>query len=176
MRRASLGLALFLLSLTALAGPGGGPAVYVIGNLRGISPGDEGMLVLEDDEAVLRSGKVVLSVPYGDIRNVELGTKVLPPTGVPLYKVWQLHKRFLTGRSMHQMVNFEFTDKDGNDQTMTLEFEESAANETLVEIETRTGKRKRATNADSWWGDSAWKTTRNNNSVSPDALGNSPTK
>ena len=69
------------------------------------------LLVLEDDEAVLRSGKVVLSVPYGDIRNVELGTKVLPPTGVPLYKVWQLHKRFLTGRSMRQMVNFEFTDK-----------------------------------------------------------------
>ena len=92
------------------------------------------------------------------------------------YKVWQLHKRFLPARSMRQMVNFEFTDKDGNDQTMTLEFEESAANETLVEIETRTGKRKRATNADPWWGDSAWKTTRNNNSVSPDMMGNSPTK
>ena len=176
MRRASLGFTLSLLSVTAFAGAGGGPAVYVIGNLGGVSPGAEGMLVLEDDEAVFRSGKVVLSVPYGDIRNVELGTKVLPPTGVPLYKVWQLHKRFLTERPMHQMMNFEFTDKDGNDQTMTLEFEESAANETLVEIETRTGKRKRATNADPWWGDSAWKTTRNNNSVSLDALGNSPTK
>jgi hypothetical protein len=176
MRRASLGLALFLLSLPALAGSGGGPAVYVVGNVGGVSPGAEGMLMLEDDEAVFRSGKVVLSVPYGDIRNVELGTKILPSTGVPLYKVWQLHKRFLTERPMHQTVNFEFTDKDGKDQTMTLEFEESAANETLVEIETRTGKRKRATNADSWWGDSAWKTTRNNNTVSPDALGNSPTK
>jgi hypothetical protein len=176
MRRASLGFTLSLLTVTAFAGAGGGPAVYVIGNLGGVSPGAEGMLVLEDDEAVFRSGKVVLSVPYGDIRNVELGTKVLPPTGVPLYKVWQLHKRFLTERPMHQMVNFDFTDKDGKDQTMTLEFEESAANETLVEIETRTGKRKRATNADSWWGDSAWKTTRNNNSVSPDMLGNSPKK
>ena len=39
------------------------------------------------------------------------------------------------------MVNFEFSDKDGNDQTMTLEFEESAANETLAEIEIHQGKR-----------------------------------
>jgi hypothetical protein len=163
----------------ALARPGGGPAVYVIGNLRDVSPGAEGMLVLGEEEAVFRSGKVVLSVPYSDIRNVELGTKVLPPTGVPLYKVWQLHKRFLAERPMHQMVNFEFADEDGKDQTMTLEFEESAANETLVEIEIRQGKRsrpKRTTNADSWWGDSAWKTTRNNNTVNPDTIGTSPTK
>ena len=163
-------------SLAALAGPGGGSAVYVIGNLEGILPGAEGILVLEEDQAVFRSGKVVLPVPYGDIRNVELGTKVLPPSGVPIYKIWQLHKRFPAQRPLHQMVNFEFIDKDRKDHSMTLEFEEAAANETLVEIETRTGKRKRATNADPWWGDSAWKTTRNSNSVSPDMLGKSPTK
>jgi len=34
----------------------------------------------------------------------------------------------------------------------------------------------RATNGDPWWGDSAWKTTRNNNTVSPEDLGNSPAK
>ena len=176
MRIASI---LFLASVAACAGAGGGPAVYVVGNLEGVSPGAEGMLVIEQDEAVFRSGKIVLSVPYGDIRTVELGTKVMPPSGVPLYKVWQLHKRFLAERSMHQMVNFEFADKDGKDQSMTLEFEESAANETLAEIEIRQGKRippKRTTNSDSWWGDSAWKTTRNNNTVNPEALGNSPTK
>src|SRR5207249_12052945 len=133
------------------------------------------VLVLEQYQLVFRSGKMVLPVPYDDIRNVELGTKVVPPS-IPVYKVWQLHKRFLVERPMRRMVNFEFADKDGKEQSMTLEFDESAANDTLAEIEIRQGKRvppRRATNGDSWWGDSAWKTTRNNNTVSPEAMGNS---
>jgi hypothetical protein len=137
------------------------------------------MLVLEDGKAVFRSGKIVTSIPYSDIRDAELGTKVMPPSDVPLYKVWQLHKRFLTERPMHQMITFEFADKDGNPQTMTLELEESAAVETLTEVEIRQGKRarpRRATNADAWWGDSLWKTRRNDNTVEPEALGNSPAK
>ena len=80
---------------------------------------------------------------------------------------------------MHQMVNFEFTNKDGSEQNMTLELDESAANRTVEEIEISQGKRvppKRATNGDSWWGDSAWKTVRNRNTVSPEALGTSPVK
>jgi hypothetical protein len=176
MRIASL---LLLASVAALAGAGGAPAVYVVGNLDGVSPGDEGILVLDRDAAVFRSGKAVLSVPYRAIHNVELGTRVMPPTETPLYKVWHLPKRFLTERPMHQMVNFQFADKDGNDQTMTLEFEEAAANQTLVEIEIRQGKRtppKHATNGDSWWGDSVWKTTGNGNTVAPESLGNSAAK
>jgi hypothetical protein len=181
MRRISLriGSVVLLACAAAFAGAGGGPAIYVIGNLESVSPGAEGMLVLEKDAAVFRSGKTVLSVPYGDIRNVELGTKVMPPSDIPLYKVWQLHKRFLAQRPTHQMVNFEFADKDGKEQSMTLEFEESAAAETLAEIEIRQGKAippKRSTNADAWWGDSAWKTTSNNNTLNPDTMGNSPTK
>jgi hypothetical protein len=168
---------LLFASVAALAGAGGGLAVYVVGNLDGVSPGDEGTLVLEHDAVVFRSGNTVVSVPYGDIHNVELGTRVMPPSDAPLYKVWRLPKRFLTERAMHQMVNFEFAHKDGNDQNMTLEFEEAAANQTLVEIEIRQGKRtppKHATNGDSWWGDSAWKTNRNNNTVTPESLGTSP--
>ena len=170
---------LILTSVAAFAGTGGGPAVYVVGNLGGVSPGDEGTLVLDHDAVVFRSGKTVLSLPYGDIHNVELGTKVMPPADAPLYKVWRLPKRFLTERPMHQMVNFQFVDKDGNDHTITLEFEEAAANQTLVEIEIRQGKRtppRHATNGDSWWGDSAWKTTRNNNTVAPESLGTSAVK
>lgn len=174
-------IASFLLfaSVAALAGTGGGPAVYVVGNLDGVSPGDEGTLVLDHDAVVFRSGKTALSLAYSDIHNVELGTRVMPPPDAPLYKVWRLPKRFLTERPMHQMVNFEFADKDGNDQTMTLELEEAAANQTLVEIEIRQGKRtppKHATNGDSWWGDSAWKTSRNNNALTPESLGASPGK
>ena len=175
MRRISI---LLLSSLVAVAGSGGGPAVYVVGNLDGVSPGAEGILVLEKEQAVFRSGKTVLPMPYSDIHNVELGTKVVP-SSAPLYKVWQLHKRFQSDRPAQRMVNFQFSDKDGKDQTITLEFEESAANETLAGIEIRQGKRippKRATNGDPWWGDSAWKTSRNNNTVSPDDLGNSPAK
>lgn len=168
-----------LASVAALAGAGGGPAVYVVGNLNGVSPGDEGTLVLDHDAVVFRSGKTALSLPYSDIRNVELGTRVMPPSDAPLYKVWRLPKRFLTERPMHQMVNFQFADRESNDQTMTLEFEEAAANQTLVEIEIRQGKRtppRRATNGDPWWGDGAWKTPRNNNTVTPESLGNSTGK
>ena len=169
---------LLLSSVVAVAGSGGGPAVYVVGNLDGVSPGAEGILVLEKDQAVFRSGKTVLPMPYADIRNVELGTKVVPPSA-PLYKVWQLHKRFLVDHPAQRMVNFEFTDKDGKDQTITLELGEAAANETLTEIEIHQGKRiapKRATNGDPWWGDSIWKTASNNNTVSPEDLGNTPAK
>jgi hypothetical protein len=176
MRIASL---LLVASVAALAGAGGGPAVYVVGNLNGVSPGDEGTLLLDQDAMVFRSGKTALSLPYSDIHNVELGTRVMPPSDAPLFKVWRLPKRFLTERPMHQMVNFTFADKDGNDQTMTLQFEEAVANQTLVEIEIRQGKRtppKRATNGDPWWGDSAWKTPRNNNTVSPESMGASPAK
>ncbi len=175
MRSISL---LLLSSVVALAGSGGGPAVYVVGNLDGVSPGAEGILVLEKEQAVFRSGKTVLPMPYSDIHNVELGTKVMPPSA-PLYKVWQLHKRFLVEHPAQRMVNFEFTDKDGKDQSITLEFGETAANETLAEIEIHQGKRtapKRATNGDPWWGDSVWKTTANNNTVSPEDLGNAPAK
>src|SRR5579863_9563730 len=169
---------LLLSSIVVFAGSGGGPVVYVVGNLDGVSPGAEGILVLEKDQAVFRSGKTVLPMPYSDIHNVELGTKVVP-TNAPLYKVWQLHKRFLMEHPTQRMVNFDFADKDGKDQSMTLEIEESADNETLAEIEIHQGKRippKRATNGDPWWGDSAWKTSRNNNTVSPEDMGKSPAK
>jgi hypothetical protein len=168
-----------LVLLASVAALGGGPAVYVVGNLDGVSPGDEGTLALDRDAVVFRSGKAVLSLRYSAIHNVELGTRVMPPTEAPLYKVWRLPKRFLAERPMRQMVNFQFADKDGKDHTMTLEFEEAAASQTLMEIEIRQGKRtppKHATNGDSWWGDSAWKTNRNDNRVSPDSLGTSPSK
>src|SRR5947207_9238278 len=90
-----------LASVAALAGAGGGPAVYVVGNLEGVSPGDEGTLVLDRDAVVFRSGKTALSLPYRDIHNVELGTRVMPPNDAPLYKISRLPKRFLTERTMH---------------------------------------------------------------------------
>ena len=159
----------FLLScVTAFAGasPMGKPAVYVVGNLDNLSPGDEGTLLIEEGKAVFRSGKNVQPVPYAEIHGAELGAKVKPPSDVSPYKVWQLHKKF-TDRPMHQMLTVEF----GDHRTMTLELEETAAAETLEALEIKTGKKRRATNGEAWWGDSLWKTPQNRNTVSPEALG-----
>src|ERR1700690_2712351 len=117
-----IGLLLLLTGGAAFAGAntGGGPAVYVIGNLDGISPGGEGILVLDEGRAIFRSGKTGIAIRYQDIRNAELGTKLNPPTDAPLYKFWQLYKRF-AARTVHQMLQVDFINKDGNGQSMTLE-------------------------------------------------------
>ena len=162
-----------LASGVALAGSGGAPAIYVVGNLEVVSPGAEGILVLEKEQAVFRSGKFVLPIPYSGIHSLELGTKVVPPS-VSLYKVWQLHKRFLTERPTPTDGQLRVLRAGRQGSKHDLRAEESAANNALAEIETRQGKRiapKRTTVADSWWGDSAWKTTRNDNTVSPDDAG-----
>jgi hypothetical protein len=148
-------------------------AVYVVGNLDGISPGSEGILALDEDKAVFRSGKMSFPIRYHDIHSAELGTKLNQPVDAPLYKVWQLHKRFV-GRTAHQMLNLELVDKDGNNQTLTLEMEESSAAETLDALEFKMGKKHRATNGEAWWGDSLWKTPQNRNTVSPEPLGVPP--
>src|SRR6266700_2593534 len=94
------GLLLLACGAAAGAGAAGKPAVYVVGNLDKLSPGDEGVLVLEEGKAVFRSGKTLLPIPYADMRNTELGTKVVPPSDVPLYKVWRLPRR-IVDRPMH---------------------------------------------------------------------------
>ena len=167
---------LMICGAAALAAEAGGPAVYTVGNLQGISPGTGGIVVLESRKLVFRSGKSVTAVPYADIMDAELGAKMAPATDAPLYKVWRLPKRISPDRVLHQMLTIEFADKAGNAQTMTFEMEEPAAAATLEQIEIRQGKRHRATNGDPWWGDSLWKTSRNNNSVEPEAIGNTPVK
>ena len=159
--------------VTAGSKPFGAAAVYVVGNLEGISPGSEGILALEEDKAVFHSGKMAFPIRYHDIHNAELGTKLNPPADAPIYKVWQLHKRFV-GRTTHQMLNLEYADKDGNNQTMTLELDEAAAVDALDALDLKTGKKHRATNGEAWWGDSLWKTPQNRNTVSADPLGNPP--
>lgn len=170
-----IGILFLLVGSVMLAGAnaGGGLAEYVIGNLDGISPGSEGILVLEKSQAVFRSGKISLAIRYRDVHDAELGTKLNPPADVPLYKVWQLHKRFVN-RPVHQMLTLQFVDPSGNSQTMTLEMEEAAAVDTMNELELKLGKKHRATNGEAWWGDSLWKTPNNHNTVSPEPLGNPP--
>ena len=158
------------------AGSGGGPAVYTVGNIKDLSPGAEGLLILDNKQVTFRSGEVAIAMPYNNIHEAELGAKAMPPAEVPLYKVWQLHKRIRGERVMHQMLTLTVKDSSGDPQSLTLDMEEPAAVETLSEIEIRQGKRKRPTNGDSWWGDNVWKTTRNNNTVAGEPLGQSRVK
>ena len=162
-------------AVLAATNTGGGPAEYVIGNLNGISPGSEGVLALEDNRAVFRSGKAAFAIRYQDIHNAELGAKVNPPADAPAYKVWQLHKRIIN-RPVHRMLTMEFVDQQGNSQTMTLELEEAAAVDTMNVLDLKLGRKHRATNGEAWWGDSLWKTPANHNTVSPEPLGNPPSR
>ena len=90
----------------------GGPAVYTVGNLHGISPGTEGSVSLEGRKLVFRAGKSVTAVSYADIMDTELGAKTAPATDAPLYKVWKLPKRINPDRVLHQMLTIEFADKE----------------------------------------------------------------
>ena len=167
---------LLLCSVASLAAAAGRPAVYTIGNLEGISTGTEGILAVESDTVVFRTGKANMVIPYANIVETELGPEAEPADSAPLYKIWRLHKRLSPERAIHRALTIEFADKAGMPQTVTLDMEAAAAVETLKQIEIRQGKRHRTRNGDSWWGDNVWKTQRNGNTVGPDALGNTPAK
>jgi hypothetical protein len=154
----------------------GDPAVYSVGNLTGVEIGAEGFLTLNDSKAVFRSGKSSVEIPYKHITNTELGAKITPPSDVPVYKFWELHKRLPGGRPVHQMLTIEFNAKDGAARTMTLEMEEAAAAQVIEQLDYGRGLRHRTRNNDAWWGDSLWRTTRNENTLNPERLGNSPVK
>lgn len=136
-------------------------ATYVVGNLNGLEPGAEGVLQLDGDKVTFRSGKLTVEAPYAKITSAELGAKLThSKEAPPLYKVWELHKRFGGDKTVYQNVTVTFKDASGNDQTMTLEMIETAAAETQETLEVRTGRKARL-QQDDWWGDDRWRTNRN---------------
>src|SRR6266853_6177 len=99
MRTASL---LFLtLAAPLLHGATNREATYVVGNLDALEPGAEGIVRLDGDALTFRSGKVTIEAPYAKISATEMGPTLTHSEDVPLYKVWQLHKRF-ADRTMYQ--------------------------------------------------------------------------
>lgn len=132
--------------------------------------------MLESSTITFRTRKLNTTIAYKDIQDMELGAKSDPVDNAPLYKVWRLPKRVSPERVLRQMLTIEFTIKDGEPRTVTFDMEEPAAAATLEQIEVRQGKRHRTTNGDPWWGDSLWKTPRNNNTVVPETVGNAPTR
>jgi hypothetical protein len=136
-------------------------ATYVVGNLEGVEAGAEGVLSVDNGKLVFRSGKTTVEVPYKNLTLAELGPTLTHSVDVPLYRVWQLHKRFLAEKPTYQNLTFTFRDDDGKEQAMTLELLEPAALQAYDTIQIRTGRKPKHPKED-WWGDSYWRTNRTN--------------
>jgi hypothetical protein len=156
-------VSLVLVTLAALASPlravTNREGTYVVGNLDGLEPGAEGIVHVDGDGLTFRSGKVTIEAPYAKITATEMGPTLTHSEDVPLYKVWQLHKRF-ADRTMYQNFTVNFKDAAGNDRSMTLEVTAAAAAEMHETLERRTGQKARS-QQDDWWGDDLWRTDRN---------------
>ncbi len=137
-------------------------ATYVIGNIDGLSTGDDGSLRVFADQAIFRSGKTVITVPYSKITDTDLGPETSHPSDIPLYKIWQLHKRFQAANTTYRNLTLNFKDSSGSDQSLTLEIEQSAAEDTLNTIEIARGRRPAHRARDNWWGADLWRTSRTN--------------
>lgn len=159
MRAASL-LALTLAACGWSHAATNGEATYVVGNLDGLAPGAEGVLRLDGDKLTFQSAKLTVEAPFARITGAELGAKLTHSEAPPLYKIWELHKRFGGDKTTYQNFTVTFQDATGKDQTMTLEMTETAAVQTHEAVELRTGRKARR-QQDDWWGDDRWRTNRN---------------
>jgi len=148
---------------------------YVVGNLDNISAGAIGSVNLSDDRAIVfHTRETTVQIAYPNITKAELGARVTHTPDVPLYKVWELHKRLLAPRDSTQYLTVDFKNADGQDRTMTLELDASVASDMLAVIEIHQGKRPAAVydaHPDQWWGDGTWKTNRNTPKWNPSGSG-----
>jgi hypothetical protein len=137
-------------------------AIYVDGNITGVSPNTAGTLMLTDGTSMyLKTGTATVPVPYTGISKTGLGVTKAHSHMVPMYKVWSLQKRF-SETTQTQLLTVEFKNAGGEDKTMTLELARPAAKSVLSTIQTRTAAPTQAKAASNeWWGDEYWKTTRN---------------
>ena len=159
----------------ALAAANVHTTTYVVGNLDNISAGAIGSVNLSDDRAIVfHTRETTVQVAYTNITKAELGARVTHTPDVPLYKVWELHKRLLAPRDSTQYLTVDFKNTDGEDRTMTLELDASVASDMLKVIEIHQGKRPAAVydaHPDQWWGDGTWKTNRNTPKWNPTSSG-----
>jgi hypothetical protein len=151
--------ALSVLSCGLAAAATNREATYVVGNLHDIEAGAEGYLTLESGQLSFRAGKITVEVPYKKLTQVELGPTLTHSVDVPIYRVWELHKRLLAEKPVYQNLTLNFSDEDGNEQLMTLELLENAAVQTYDAVLIKTGRKPKRPKQD-WWGDSVWRTTR----------------
>lgn len=150
--------AIFLLFVSgAVAASPGASAVYVIGNIPDLSPGDTGSLRFEGEQFVFKTGKAAIPVPYRIVTELEMGPLVSRTADEP---VWKLHKR-LSPKPAFRTLTINFRGEAGEPQTLTLELPEFVAAEAHETIEIRSGLRRGGPPSSVWWGDNMWRTTRN---------------
>jgi len=140
-----------------LAAADGSSVTYVKGTVDELSPNTGGTLFNNAKSMEIRTPLHSVEVPYSQISKAELGAiqSHTPETDAP-YKVWTLHKRFMTGPQTQEMT-VAFTNEKGQSQTMTIELPKKTAAGLLATIERHSG----AVADSNWWGDDYWKTNRN---------------
>ena len=165
-------IALLMVTPVALAADISTSATYTVGNLDEISAGAEGKLTLKQGTLVFSDGKSAVFAPYNQITSAEMGAKV-PAVSGGLKKAVKFKKD-----PTHRLMTVEFTDSGKKDdkghglaRSMTFDVEEAAGEDFVTTIEERAGRRKNTGSNEGWWGNSAWKTKSNGNSVQPDSLG-----
>ncbi len=139
-------------------------AYYVDGPAKAIAPHTQGTLVLADQNGLtFQAGNTNLAVPYQSITKAELGAVRSKDSGA-FYKVWRLPKRLRQAKTRYLTVSYT---EQNQPKTLVFELEQQAAGRALDTLDVRTGKRSAVdqvaggTQAEDWWGDQYWKTTRN---------------
>ncbi len=162
-----------LACLTVSGAPRPEASTYVDGNVSALKPNTGGTLVFKDNSSMtFRTGLAEVQVPYASIRSAELGATQIhnhEPMGInPLGLVSRLHK------TETQLLTVEFKSGSGEKQTMTLQLAKPAAAAVLATIQEHTAKpaAKAAAAKDAWWGDSYWKTRRNQDTWNANSAAN----
>jgi len=166
----------------AFAEPRPETTTYVDGTVTGVSPHTGGTLMFTDAKAMhLRTASMNVTVPYESITKAELGATKVHAHEVPMYKIWEIHRR-LNENTETRYLTVAFKSGEGEAETMTLELAKSSVPNVMATIQSHA--RQGVVPADStptvklteeqlykaapdppasaaWWGDDIWKTTRN---------------
>jgi hypothetical protein len=156
-------------------------STYVDGNVSSLKPHTGGTLVFTDNSSMMfRTGLAEVAVPYANILHAELGATKTRHHDLPgvLAVVNRLHQ------TETQLLTVEFKSGLGEKQTMTLELAKPAASNVLATIQEHAPKSTvasaktpddKAAAKEDWWGDSYWKTTRNQDSWNTKEAANAAT-
>lgn len=137
------------------------PMTYLKGDVEGIDQNAGGTVDLTNSKVLtVKAHDAKFELPYTAIFGAERKDVVISVEKEPLYKVWTLPKRLgIVAPFPQQEVSFDYKDKTGTLHSMTLEMEPTAADRLFLRVK-QASEKKAATRGD-WWGDSVWKTHRN---------------
>jgi hypothetical protein len=143
-------------------------STYIDGNVSSLKPNTGGTLVFTDNNSMtFRTGLAEVSVPYASIQHAALGAVQTHNHDLPLPGVLALVNRL--HKTETQLLTVEFKSGLGEKQTMTLQLAKPAASSVFATIQEHTPKatlaaEKTPAAKEDWWGDSYWKTSRNQDS------------